>query len=162
SRALLRQALEADAIRCDYREPGHVHLALDEGQQNASARTVAALRADGFAAELLDRQQAQALIDTPLGPDIVSGLFAPEDGLLNPAQLVGGRAGAARRRGARICWATTVIGLADDDGSVLIATTRGRLRAGAAIVATNAWSGQVIPALADLITPVRGQVLCYA
>jgi glycine/D-amino acid oxidase-like deaminating enzyme len=161
SRALLRQALEVEAIRCDYREPGHIHLALNEEQWGAAARTVAAIRADGFAAELLDRQQAQALIDTPLGPEIVGGLFAPEDWLLNPAQLVSGLAAAARRRGARICCATTVTGLAEDDG-VLIATTRGHLRAGAAIVATNAWTGQIAPALADLITPVRGQVLCYA
>src|SRR5262245_9913539 len=38
SRALLRQALEAEAISCDYREPGHMHLALNPGQRAAAAR----------------------------------------------------------------------------------------------------------------------------
>src|SRR5436190_3354309 len=32
NRALLRQVLEKEAIACDYREPGHLHLALGDAQ----------------------------------------------------------------------------------------------------------------------------------
>jgi gamma-glutamylputrescine oxidase len=43
-----------------------------------------------------------------------------------------------------------------------IATSKGSISAGAAVVATNAWLPNVLPELAGLITPVRGQVLAYA
>jgi glycine/D-amino acid oxidase-like deaminating enzyme len=162
SRALLRQALAEEAIDCDYREPGLLHLALGAEQLDRLAHVVAALRADEFDAELLDRAQTQDLIGTPLGSEIAGGLFAPENGLLHSARLVQGLAGAARRHGARICEATPALELLADDGSVLVRTPRGELRAGAAVVAINAWSARLLPALAGLITPVRGQVLAYA
>ena len=100
NRALLRQVLEEELIGCDYREPGHLHLALGDAQLADLADDVAALRADGFAADLLDRRQLQALIATALGPSISGGLFAPEDGLLHSAHLVHGLAAAAERHGA--------------------------------------------------------------
>jgi glycine/D-amino acid oxidase-like deaminating enzyme len=162
SRALLRQALDEEAIDCDYREPGLLHLALGTQQLDRLTRTVAALRADQFDAELLDRAQTQELIGTPLGSEIAGGLFASENGLLHSARLVQGLARAAARHGARICEATPALELTADGGGVLVRTQRGELRASAAIVAINAWSAQLVPALAGLITPVRGQVLSYA
>jgi gamma-glutamylputrescine oxidase len=57
NRALLRRVLGEEAIDCDYREPGHLHLALSDAQLAALASDVAALRADGFVADLLERRQ---------------------------------------------------------------------------------------------------------
>jgi glycine/D-amino acid oxidase-like deaminating enzyme len=162
SRALLRQVLAEEAIDCDYREPGLLHLALGASHLDRLAQVVTALRADDFDAELLDREQTQELIGTPLGPEIAGGLFAPENGLLHSARLVRGLAGAAARRGAHICDATPALELQADGDGVLVRTPRGELRAGAAVVAINAWSAELLPALAGLITPVRGQVLAYA
>ncbi|HEX5690600.1 MAG TPA: FAD-dependent oxidoreductase [Roseiflexaceae bacterium] len=169
SRTLLRNVLAEEAIACDYREPGLLHLALGDAQREHLAQTVAALHADGFAGELLDRQQTQDLVGTPLGPEIIGALFAPEDGLLHSARLVYGLAAAAARHGALICEATRVVGLqsgapdsSPSDAGVTIRTTRGQVRAKAAIVAINAWSDELAPGLAGSITPVRGQVLAYA
>ncbi len=162
SRALLRQVLAEEAIDCDYREPGLLHLALGAEQHAHLAQTVAALRADAFAADLLDRDQVQELVNTPLGPEISGGLFAPENGLLHPARLVLGLADAARRRGAQIYEGAPVLHIEGDGAGVQVQTARGELRARAAVVALNAWSDQLIPALRGAITPVRGQVLAYA
>jgi glycine/D-amino acid oxidase-like deaminating enzyme len=162
SRALLREALADEQIACDYREPGLLHLALGAEQLADQARTAAALRADAFDADLLDRQQVQELVGTPLGPDIAGGLFAPENGLVHPARLVQGLAAAAARRGARICETTPALQLETRGAGVLVRTPRGDIHAGAAIVAINAWSDQLLPALAGIVTPVRGQVLAYA
>jgi gamma-glutamylputrescine oxidase len=162
NRALLRQVLEEERIACDYREPGHLHLALGEAQLAQLADDVAALNAEGFAADLLDRRQLQALIATPLGPNISGGLFAPEDGLLHSAQLVYGLAAAAERHGARIVTGTALTSLVPAGDGLLAHTTRGALRAGAAVVAANAWLDQIVPALAGRVTPVRGQALTFA
>ena len=162
NRALLRQVLEEEAIDCDYREPGHLHLALGDAQLAELAGDVAALRAEGFAANLLDRRQVQELIATPLGPSISGGLFAPEDGLLHSARLVYGLAAAAERRGAQLVTGTALTSLASEGAGLLARTTRGDLRAGAAVIAANAWLDQIIPALAGRVTPVRGQALAFA
>ncbi len=162
SRALLRHVLAEEAIDCDYREPGLLHLALGAEQLERMAGVVAALRGDYFEAQLLDRAQAQELIDVSLGPEIAGGLFAPENGLLHSARLVQGLAGAAARHGARICEMTPAQELHIDGSGVLVRTPRGDLRARAAVVAINAWSAGLLPALTGLITPVRGQVLAYA
>jgi glycine/D-amino acid oxidase-like deaminating enzyme len=165
SRTLLRLAIAEEAIACDYREPGLLHLALGEQQYDQLSQTVVALHADGFIAELLDRRQVQDLVATPLGSEIVGALFAPEEGLLHSARLVHGLAAAATRRGASIYEVTPVVGLdvvADNGAGLLIRTTRGEVRAGTAVVAINAWSDELVPGLAGLVTPVRGQVLAYA
>jgi glycine/D-amino acid oxidase-like deaminating enzyme len=163
SRGLLRATIAEEAIACDYREPGRLHLAIAEGQLAELAQTVAALHADDFAADLLDRQQVQELIGTPLGPEILGGLFTPGDGLLHSARLVQGLADAAARYGALLYEDTPVVGIEITNGDgVLIRTPRGDVRATSAIVAINAWLGELAPALAKRVTPVRGQALAYA
>jgi gamma-glutamylputrescine oxidase len=161
NRVLLRQVLAEEGIVCDYREPGHLSLALGEDQLAGQSEIVAALQADDFTATLLDREQAQALIHTPLGAEIAGGKFIPENGLVHSARLVQGLVGAAQRHGARACVATVTQVLPEEPG-VLIRTPQADLHAGAVIIATNAWIGELVPALAGLITPVRGQALAYA
>lgn len=161
SRALLREVLAEEGIDCAYREPGRLGLAVGAEQHAAMARGVAAMQADGFSVELLERAQVQELIGTPLGPEIAGGLYSPEDGLLHPARLIQGLLAASRRRGARLC-AATVAGVAAEGGGVRVETSAGALRAGAAVIAVNAWTGRVVPALREVVVPVRGQVLAYA
>lgn len=161
SRALLRQALTEEQIACDYREPGHLTLALGGAQYADLQRHVAALRADGFAAELLDRQQTQELIRTPLSEEITGALYGPENALLHSARLVYGLIAAAQRHGARMAIAR-VERLMPHNGHVRVITNRGVVEAGAVVVTVNAWTRDLVPALRDVITPVRGQALAYA
>src|SRR5258708_8042877 len=88
NRALLRQVLAGGGITCDYREPGHLSLALGEDQLAGQSEIVAALQADDFTAPLLDRAQAQALIDTPPGPELAGVKFILQNCLLHSAPLV--------------------------------------------------------------------------
>ncbi|HEX4203812.1 MAG TPA: FAD-dependent oxidoreductase [Ktedonobacteraceae bacterium] len=160
NRQLLRQVLAEEALSCDYREPGNLNLALNEVQLAARTLDVKALQADGFRAELLDRQQVQAMIDTPIGSEIAGGVYIPEQGLVHSAHLVQELARAAQRRGASMHIAK-VLKLRSNGDGVRIETTRGVVQAGAVVVALNAWTGELVPALAEYIVPVRGQVLAY-
>ena len=87
--------------------------------------------------------------------------LTPENGLVHSARLVHGLVGAAQRHGAQACVAT-VTQILPEGPDVLICTPQADLHAGAVIIATNAWIGELVPALAGLITPVRGQALAYA
>ncbi len=161
NRTLLRQVLAEEQIACDYREPGTLSLALNAEQLVETEQTVATIRADGFPALLLDREQVQDMIATQLGPEIVGGQFIPENGLVHSARLVQGLLGAAQRHGARMCIAD-VTDLTPDGNGIRISTVRGSLSASTAVIAINAWTSDLIPGLARLITPVRGQILAYA
>lgn len=161
--ALLGEVVAAEAIDCDLRRTGHVGLALDEGQLAGFRETVASLRADGFAGiELLDPDQASEALGASLGPEVAGAKLNRNGASLHSARLVHGVLVAAARHGARLCWGAEVTGLRAVGHGVEVATRRGTITAGAAVVAVNAWSGDLLPGLAGVVTPVRGQALATA
>jgi gamma-glutamylputrescine oxidase len=162
SQTLLRQVLEEESIDCDYRELRSLSLALDRDQLTELTQEAMALQADGVVPTILGRPQVQELINAPLGPDIVGGRLMPGTVLLHPIRLVQGLVKAAQRYGHMSTCTTTVLRLVPHGRNVEIHTTRGLLWAERAIVAVNAWTGELLPQLAHLITPVRGQILAYA
>ena len=159
--ALVGRIVAEEGIDCDYRTPGTLSLALTEASLEEMRRNLATMHADGLSGEFVDRQGAQALIDTPLGPEITGGLFFPDGGLLHSARYLVGIAAAAQRRGARLCQAGVTALVAEGDGT-RVETTAGAIRAQRVIVAINAWSDELVPDLAGLVVPVRGQILSYA
>lgn len=161
NRALLRRVLAEEEIDCDYREPGHLTLALNEEQLAALKRTVEALVADGCPAILLDRAQVQSMVGTPLGPEIVGGKLLPGTAMVHSAKLVQRLIKAAQWHGVQICIAQVQQVTTHGEG-VQVQTSQGNVQAKAAIIAVNAWTDQLIPMLQGLITPVRGQALAYA
>jgi glycine/D-amino acid oxidase-like deaminating enzyme len=160
NRALLRHVLEQEAIACQYREPGHVHLALSEQQLAEHKRRSEQLQQEGIAALVLDRDQLQQHISTPLGDAIRGGLFVPENGLLHSAQLVQGVGQVAQRAGVQ-CIQATAFRMTREHTRVRLETNKGSLLVGGAVVALNAWTGDLVPSLAQTILPVRGQMLAY-
>lgn len=159
---LVRETLPAEGIACDYREPGTIHLALDDAASLEEIRREAALAAEeGVACEVLDRQGVQAYVATPLGEEIAGGLLFPDGGLLHSSRYLAGVAAAARRHGARLALAGVERLTPSGDG-VLVETTRGVVRAGRVVVAVNAWTDELVPTLAGTVVPVRGQILSYA
>lgn len=161
NQALLRHVLAEEQIACDYRELGSISLALNKSQLSVLEQAVTMLRTEGVAAHLLDREQLQEHIKTPLGQTIRGGLLRPEQGVVHPVRLVQGLVAAAQRSGLQSC-AATVRRLISQHNGVIVETTRGTLHAATVIVAVNAWTGELVPQLAHLITPVRGQMLAYA
>jgi glycine/D-amino acid oxidase-like deaminating enzyme len=159
--ALLREVIQAEDIACDYRTPGHLNLALSDEEHAEQAEAVALLRRDTFSAELLGRAQTQALVRTPLASHVVGAMLLPQGGALHSARLVLGLLEAARRHGARVVEGAPVSRVVAEGGDVRVETARGALSAGSAVLALNAFAGDLVPALQTLITPVRGQVLAY-
>lgn len=161
SRELVRQVLVEEGIECDYRETGTLALALNVDEQHAFSQTQITLELDGVATQLLDRQQVQALITTPLSSEIVGGLLTPETALVHPARLVQGLLTSAQHRGAHVVNAT-VLRLVPNENGLIVHTSRGAIQAQQVVVATNAWLADLLPQLAQVVVPVRGQVLSYA
>ncbi|HKV75468.1 MAG TPA: FAD-dependent oxidoreductase [Gemmatimonadales bacterium] len=161
NREVVRRLIREERIVCDFREPGHLELALSDGALPVLARRQALLVADGFPAELLGPARVQALVDLPLGPRVAGGFLTPDGGLMDTARFVSGVARAAAMAGTQLARAT-VHAIQPDGGSLRIHTGGGVVQAAAAVVCINAWTHQLLPMLTGLVTPVRGQVLATA
>jgi glycine/D-amino acid oxidase-like deaminating enzyme len=136
-RALARMAeLAGDAFRPE----GSLRLAADAGERSELEAEFAALREDGFAAEWLDE------LPEPLAGRFFGAIRHTGDGALQPARWV-------RRLAAR----------AADSGAELREHSRvqdvGELPAERVVVATDGYGGDLLPELAEVVTPVRGQVI---
>jgi gamma-glutamylputrescine oxidase len=161
NRRLAVELFAEESIDCDLRLCGHLHLALDDREQQINRGLAALLTEDGCRTDHLDRASAQAMVATGFGPRITGGLFFRDIGLLHSGKLVRGLAAAAVRHGATLARAT-VRDLGGRQGRAQIVTDRGTIDAGAVAVAVNAWTGGLISSLRAMITPVRGQVLAFA
>lgn len=160
SQALLHQIMREEMLACEYREPGSLRLAITEAQAERYQREINALQADGYAAEWHSRAQAQELIQTPLGPEIVGARFRPHQGLVHSARLVQSLMHAAQRHGAR-AYQAEVLEIESMGKQTSLRTSQGTLVANAVIVAVNAWTGKLLPELAMIIVPVLEQMLAY-
>lgn len=159
--ALAKRIVAEEGIACDHRAPGILSLALGEAELDDMGRDIEAVRADGFHGRILDRRAAQGLVDTPLAGEISGGaMFSQDGGQLHSLRYLSGLADAARRRGARFCLAG-VTGLTTEGDGTRVETTAGTVRARRVVVCVNAWSADVVPDLAGLVVPVRGQILAY-
>jgi glycine/D-amino acid oxidase-like deaminating enzyme len=159
-RALVGRIVAEEEIDCDLRTSGTIRLALSEESLDDMRLTLDLMRADGLPGELLDRAETQALIGTPLGPEIAGGLFFADGALLHSGRYVAGLAAAARRHGAGLCRAE-VTALATEGEMTQVETSAGTIRARRVVVAVNAWSDELMPSLAGLMVPVRGQMIAY-
>ena len=160
NRALLRQVVQEEEIACDYREPGALQLALTDAHKEQQHQEVEALQKDGFPAQWLERTQVQAMIKTPLAPEILGGRFLPEQGLLHSARLIQGLVHAALRIGAH-AYQAHVFEIGRDGENIRLHTSRGSLVAHRVIVAINAWTSTLLPKLTNIIVPVLEQMQAY-
>jgi glycine/D-amino acid oxidase-like deaminating enzyme len=132
-RALDRMAaLAGDALR----RPGSLRLAADEEERGQIRGEYDAMREDGIDAEW---------IDDP-GEPFHGAILHPEDGALQPARFVRRLAARAAEAGAEIREHERV-----DDVAALDAEH--------VVVATDGYGHGLVPELADLIWPTRGQVI---
>jgi glycine/D-amino acid oxidase-like deaminating enzyme len=160
--ALLQAIVAEESIACDLRVNGNLNFGLSEAALAGYRRSIAALAADGFHQELLDRDAAQELARMPLGPEVLGAKYNPHAATLHSARLVHGLLAAAARRGARLCWGAEATAISAGAAGVRVETARGAVSAGAAVVTVNAWSRGLLPFLQGVVTPVRGQALATA
>ncbi len=160
NRLLLHQLITEEAIDCDYQE-GYLRLLLTNAEKESCVENKRVLDREGISTILLDREQVQELIALELGPDIIGGLLVPETARVHSVRLVQGIAEAAQRYGLRIVQAE-VHRLEEDGSGVRLKTNQGNIRADAVVLALNAWTSLLLPALKNIITPIRGQMLAYA
>jgi glycine/D-amino acid oxidase-like deaminating enzyme len=122
-----------------FRRTGSLRLAADDSERDALVRELEALREDGFAIEWMPELAA------PLDRLFAGAILHPGDGSLQPARWVRRLARLAAEAGAEIVEGDRVdIDAVDSDVVVL---------------AADGLTSAALPELADVVWPVRGQML---
>ena len=153
----LRAHLEARGIDCDFEPTGQLHVALSPEQVNELSETAEAARSLGVDdLRLLSRDEIQADVHSPL---YEGGLFNPAGGVLDPVKLVLGLKRDAQERGVAVFENTRVGALQTSGPGIVVRSDRGEVAARRAILATNAWSHELVPRLRFRFLPLYDYIL---
>jgi gamma-glutamylputrescine oxidase len=141
-----------------YAERPSCLAALGEGEEADLRLSAEMLREDEFEVELTEPGSRGAPDDALWRSGRVRlGLVNPGDAVCDPAELVAMLRG--RVPGERLIEARTVGAVEDVGALVRVACPGLVVEAQRVLVCTNAWAGQLVPELAGVITPNRGQML---
>jgi sarcosine oxidase, subunit beta len=142
------------------RVTGGLDIATNEEQADFLKQAVKTLQEYGVEVEWLDGDQARDLVPA-LSDSVLGAEYKKNSGHLWPFQLVYALANGARQYSATFHTHTSVRQVLTSNGRVTgIQTEHGALEAGSVVVATNAWTRDLLPDLPDgAIIPARGQIL---
>ncbi|WP_312526337.1 FAD-binding oxidoreductase [Paracoccus sp. (in: a-proteobacteria)] len=151
-----REGIVADA---EAEQNGWFQPAHSPGRTALSKRRVAAWQKFGFPAQYLDREATSAL----LGSDFwYGGMLNPTGGHINPLGLARGLAKAAESHGATIYETTPVASWLREGERWVVTTQSGRkVRARHLILASNAYTGELVPGLARRLARTIVPVLSW-
>ncbi|WP_029008699.1 NAD(P)/FAD-dependent oxidoreductase [Azospirillum halopraeferens] len=151
SAAYLFDLVRRHGIACDAEQTGWVQPAHSPGRMRIAERRVAQWGRRGAPVELLDRAAMAAL----LGSDAwYGGWINRTGGHINPLALVRGLAAAAVAAGARVYVESPALSVERRNDAWHVRTPGGTVRAGALVLATNAYTTGIFPEVRREVVPV--------
>ena len=149
--------LDARGIDCDYEPTGRLHAALTDAQVEDGRSAVATARRLGLDGhEWLDRMRFRERLDSPL---YLGGVRVRGGGILDPVKLVDGLQLEAERQGVRVYQRSGVEGMRAAGAGVLLETRGGGVRARRAVLATSAYTHQLLPRVLHRFIPLYDYIL---
>jgi glycine/D-amino acid oxidase-like deaminating enzyme len=169
SRELLRrELLDPGRVDCGFLAEGSWIAALHRGQEEELRASFDLLRAEGFDVEWRDAAAAREASGSPL---VVGAIHQPRDGGLDPVKLCrglaadggsregGSRDGGSRDGGFEVRTGFRVRAVEPAGERVRLVSEAGAVLAERTIFALNAYAPRLLPPVARLVRPVRGQML---
>jgi glycine oxidase len=140
---------------------GVLRVAFSAVEQHELAAEVALQQRRGWHAALVDGGQARRVAPA-LSPEVVAAAHFPDDGVVDPPQLLAAARAAAEAAGARFVTHAGAVALDVRGGPTLTLASGAQHRAARVVIATGAWWSDVAAACGlapDLVTPARGQMI---
>jgi gamma-glutamylputrescine oxidase len=141
-------AAAAAHFDCGYQRGGSLTVAVGADEAASLEEAATLLAEDGLPGAI--SREAEP-------PGAVGTLLNPIDGEIDPVRLVRGMAGA---HGASVFEGRSVLAVEDGQNSASVHLDGGVIDAPAVVLATNAWTAQLLPSVP--IRPVRAQMLATA
>lgn len=155
----IRQLVESLGIDCDYARRGSLRLAVTAEEAEDQRASLADLHADGF--RLLETP-VRAAVPAHAAEHFAAAFAMAEDGEIHPVHFLHGLARAIQAQGAPLHPHSPLESARWENGLWSARTAAGAVRARTLVLATNAYTARLCPALDPLIAPRRGQMLATA
>ncbi|HZX83015.1 MAG TPA: FAD-binding oxidoreductase, partial [Reyranella sp.] len=141
---LVYSIIERFQIRCEAHRDGWIQAAHSRPMLKSIAARAAELQAQGEDVEFIGRERAISLTGTAY---YHGGMLDRRSGTVQPLSYARGLAAAATAAGARLVHGTRVANLAREGNNWRLATNGPDIRARQVLIATNAYLGDLYPAL---------------
>jgi glycine/D-amino acid oxidase-like deaminating enzyme len=152
----LETLIAREGFDTDYRRCGRFLLACNRAHYRALQREVDALRERASSVRFVPRERQRDQI----GSDFYhGGVVVEESGGLHPAKLHRALCAAARAAGAELHGHAEVQRLEPAGDGMALLTARGRIQAGEVVVATNGYTGALLPDLRRRVVPVSSYII---
>lgn len=148
---IVRERLDAGYQRC-----GRVVLACNPKQFRALRKSVEALGERASTVQIVPRERLRDEIGSAC---YHGGVVIEETGGLHPAKLHLGLCTTARAAGAMLHGHAEVRGLERSGVGVTLATARGTVHADQVVIATNGYTGALVPDLRRRVVPVSSYII---
>lgn len=158
----LYEDLARQGLEFGFRKAGSLSVCLDARELDGLAAEVELLRGEGIRAEVLDRAGVSER-EPLLRPEVVGGVYFPDDGHLDPSRLVQALAEHAHRVGVEVRAGTEAVALHRDGHAVRVEAAGRELRPRWVVVAAGVWSaGLLRGAGVDLpVLPAKGYSVTF-
>lgn len=144
-------------IACDYEPTGRLMVALTPAHLEESRRTVATARRLGLTSfRELDREAVRAEVNSPL---YLGGVWVTGGGILDPVKLVDGLRAEAERLGVRVYERSRVSSVEPAGAGVRLRAAGGSVEARRAVLATSAYTHQLVPGAAHRFIPLYDYIV---
>ena len=156
NRQILKETILDEAISCDFSPRGWLHIAENEREEQGICDEVSLAAQCGQRVEIWSR----AKIAGQFGMDVAFlGRFIPGDGTYHPFKFVCGQLQSALRSGVALYTRTKVRRIVSAHADKhRIVTDRGTIVSRRVIVATNAFTRDILPEL-SAIAPYQTQIM---
>ncbi len=145
-----------EGFDCDYRRSGLAILAWSAGQMDGLEEELQEFRGAG----LRGRSYRGAEVHQEVGSDVYPGGIAVEEsGLIHPGKYMAGIVGAAQTAGVDFHTNTPAARIEHRGGSKVVHTSRGAIRAGAVVIATNGYTDGLVPWLGQRVMPIGSYIV---
>ena len=155
NRRRMRELVAAEAIECDFSPAGWLFLAHDERVERGLVEEATLVEAHGARVELWPPERVRAELGFVTR---FRSRFLPEDGSYHPYRYACGLLDRALRRGVELYTRLPVLELSSEaPDRHTVTTSEGRVVARRVVVATNAFTRELLPELP--IVPFQSQVM---
>lgn len=157
--AFVEQLITDEQIPCHWHLPGSIVLAARPGHLEGLRAEARLLAEYGHPTVLLGPAELRAEIASE---GYHGGLLDPMAGALHPMEYLLGLGRAAQRAGAVVRTGVDVTSLRRDGAGYSVETAAGAVRTGQVVVATNGYTGRLVPWLSRRIVPVGSFIVATA
>jgi D-amino-acid dehydrogenase len=154
SAGLYAELAQTAGFDFSYESNGSLWVCLSAERLEHEKKEVQLFEHFNIPVEVLDRDVVHER-EPALRPQVVGGVFYPNDGHIDPYRFVTGLAAQAQSLGVDVCDRTEVIGFETSNGRVAgIHTTRGEIQSREVVLAAGSWSPEIARAL-KLRVPIQ-------